>query len=279
MYKIIFTIYNNLFSCFDQLRFRIYEVIRLRIERNKYNTIIFKKNPSIDIILPTYNRSKMLKERSIPSILRQTYKNFRLIIIGDCCTDDTRKVVESFNDSRIFFKNLDKRKKRYPPTIENHWFAGPVVPINEGLKCVTADWICRIDDDDKWTDDHLEILLNHVVDVKSEFVSSSYIAYINEKKVLKNFEDEKPSIGGVQTWLYINYLKFFKANINCWRRNWHKVNDADLQDRMNKAGVKMTYINKVTAIIIPRPGDKIVGINAYKENEKHYLKKYEFPND
>ena len=103
MYKIIFTIYNNLFSCFDQLRFRIYEVIRLRIERNKYNAIIFKKNPSIDIILPTYNRSKMLKERSIPSILRQTYKNFRLIIIGDCCTDDTRKVVESFNDSRIFF--------------------------------------------------------------------------------------------------------------------------------------------------------------------------------
>jgi len=279
MYKNILAIYNRLFSFFDQLKFRIYEITKLRIERKNYNLFISKKNPTIDIILPTYNRSQMLKERSIPSVLKQTYKNFKLIIIGDCCTDDTDKVIENFNDNRIFFKNLEKRKKRYPPTIENHWFAGPVVPINEGLKYINADWICRIDDDDIWTDDHLEILLKHVLETKSEFVSSSYISYINEKKVLKNFEDEKPAIGGVQTWLYINYLKFFKANINCWRRNWHKVNDADLQDRMHKAGVKMSYINKVTAIIIPRPGDKIVGIKAYKEKENYYLKQYEFSND
>ena len=269
-------VYNKLFSFFDQLKFRIYERINLKSQRKKFNYILQKENPTIDIILPTFNRSQMLKERSIPSVLRQTYKNFRLIIIGDCCTDDTEEVINNFEDKRILFINLEKRNKRYPPTAENHWLAGPVVPINEGLKNVNADLISRIDDDDIWTDDHLEILLNHLLETKSEFVSSSYISYIDDKKVLKNFEKQKPAIGGVQTWLYISYLKFFKANINCWRRNWHRVNDADLQDRMHKAGVKMNYINKVTSLIIPRPGEKEIGLKAYKDNEEKFLEKYKF---
>ena len=109
MLQIISKIFNIFFSFFDQLRLFIYESIYLRIIRTSKE---IKNNNSIDIILPTYNRSLMLKERSIPSVLNQTYKNFRLIIIGDCCRDDTEKVVKSFNDDRIFFTNLNFRKKR-----------------------------------------------------------------------------------------------------------------------------------------------------------------------
>ena len=140
-------------------------------------------------------------------------KNFRLIVIGDCCTDDTEEIINNFKDKRILFINLENRNKRYPESIENHWFAGPVAAINRALEIVTADWISRIDDDDIWTDDHLEILLKHAISSRSEFVSSSYITKIKNKEILKNFENEKPPIGGVQTWLYIGYLRFFKANI------------------------------------------------------------------
>ena len=83
-----------------------------------------------------------------------------------------------------------------------------------------------------------------------EFVSSSYKTIVDGTETLKDFSQEIPPIGGVQTWLYRSYLKFFKANINCWRKNINRVNDLDLQDRMFKAE-KMAYLKKSTCIIKP----------------------------
>ena len=267
---------NFIFSYVNQIKYFIYEVVVLGIQRKKFSKIINKKNPKIDIILPTYQRAEMLFERSIPSVLNQTYKNFRLIIIGDCCKDNTEKIVKKFNDDRIFFYNMPYRKKRYPELLENHWFAGPVVAINKGLEFVESDWIARIDDDDIWTEDHLEKLLDLAIKNKSEFVSSSYIVEKKNEKIIKNFKNETPPIGGVQTWLYISYLKFFKSNINCWRKKINKVNDLDLQDRMNRAGVKMSYLEDVTCIIKPRPGESEVGSKVYFENKDIYMEKYKF---
>ena len=45
---------------------------------------------------------------------------------------------------------------------------------------------------------------------------------------------------------------------------------------MYKVGIKMGYLDKVTVILKPRPGDKTIGIDAYKNKKKYYLKKYEF---
>lgn len=273
----LYKVFNILFSFFDQLKFSIYEKICLRIVRYKSSNKEKKlEDNSIDIILPTYNRSEMLLERSIPSILGQTHKNFRLLVISDCCTDNTEAIVNSFNDNRIILLKINNRKKRYPPTPENHWFAGPVFAINHGLNFIESDWISRIDDDDIWTPDHLEKLLLHALKKKSEFVSSSYIVFKNGEEIEKSFENENPQIGGVQTWLYRSYLKFFKANINCWRKSWNKVNDLDLQNRFYLAGVKMDYLNLPTCIIKPRPGEKEIGLKAYKSKPQDYMKKYEF---
>jgi len=270
------SLFNKIFSLINQTRYFIYESILLKFIRLKKKNIYLKKDPLVEIILPTYNRSEMLKTRSIPSVLKQTYKNFRLIIIGDCCTDDSENIVKQFNDDRIFFYNLSERKKRYPETVENHWFAGPVVGINAALKIVKGDWIARIDDDDIWEEEHLEKLLNHAIKENVEFVSSSYTVILNGRKILKDFSRDHPAIGGVQTWLYTSYLKFFKSNINCWRKNTNKVNDLDLQDRMFRSGVKMSYLPDSTCFIMPRPNEKQIGLRAYKDKSNEILKEYKF---
>src|SRR5260370_22450535 len=54
--------------------------------------------PLVTVIVTTYNRSRLLTERCIPSILGQTYDNLELIVVGDGCTDDTEELVSQLND-------------------------------------------------------------------------------------------------------------------------------------------------------------------------------------
>ena len=56
--------------------------------------------PFFSIILPTYNQSNFLK-KSLNSIINQSFKNWQLIIIDNFSTDETKKVIQSFNDKRF----------------------------------------------------------------------------------------------------------------------------------------------------------------------------------
>ncbi|HSV94379.1 MAG TPA: glycosyltransferase [Spirochaetia bacterium] len=61
--------------------------------------------------MPAYNAEQFIDE-AIKSILRQTYKNFELIIIDDCSTDKTLKVIKKFSllDKRIKFDKNEKNQ-------------------------------------------------------------------------------------------------------------------------------------------------------------------------
>ena len=61
-------------------------------------------NNKVDIIIPAYNSQKYIS-KTIKSVFRQTYKNWKLIIIDDASTDDTKKILET-----IYKKNKDKKK-------------------------------------------------------------------------------------------------------------------------------------------------------------------------
>src|SRR5688572_28922385 len=57
-------------------------------------------SPVISVLISTYNRSNLLR-RAIDSVLMQDFRDFELVIIDDCSTDDTPQVVASFTDPRI----------------------------------------------------------------------------------------------------------------------------------------------------------------------------------
>lgn len=61
--------------------------------------------PFFSVVIPTYNRAKLLKA-AIAITLKQTFKDFELIVSNNCSTDETREVVSSFKDKRIlYFEN------------------------------------------------------------------------------------------------------------------------------------------------------------------------------
>ena len=258
-------LYNKFYSKILEI-FYLNERVLQPLLRKKFKPT----NNKVSILIPTYNRSKLLFERALPSVFEQSYKNFEIIIVGDCCTDNTFIRLRELNNPRIKFINLPNRKKNYPEDPFYHWLAGPVNALNKALSMVNGDWIARIDDDDIWTKDHLKILLNFALKNNYDFVSSDYIYYENKTKKINSQKDSFPPIGGTQTWLYKSYLKFIKYNKNCWRKSFNRVNDLDLQERIFKSGAKIGYLEKVTCEILPRPGDNYIGSKAIKQREHYY---------
>ncbi len=103
---------------------------------------IIKTEPLVSIIIPTYNRAKLLK-RAISSCLKQTYRNIEVIVIDDGCTDNTEQVVKSFIDERVvYIKN--KTNKGIPAT------------RNIGLNIATGEFIGFLDHDDEYLPEKIE---------------------------------------------------------------------------------------------------------------------------
>lgn len=101
--------------------------------------------PLISIIVPTYNRAHLLP-RAIKSVLNQTYTNFELIIIDDGSTDDTEKVVRSFNNPAIIYiKHKENR--------------GVLSARNTGFRAMRGKYVCLLDSDDELLPDALETIV------------------------------------------------------------------------------------------------------------------------
>lgn len=97
----------------------------------------------VSIIMPSFNTGKYIAE-TIQSVLNQTYKNWELIIVDDCSTDDTDVVVCQFiKDERIrCFKNDHN--------------SGAAVSRNRALREAKGKWIAFLDSDDLWLPNKLE---------------------------------------------------------------------------------------------------------------------------
>lgn len=77
-------------------------------------------NELVSIIMPSYNTAKFIS-KTIESVLEQTYKNWELLIVDDCSTDNTDEIVSKYDDDRIIYL---KNKKN----------SGAAVSRNKALK-------------------------------------------------------------------------------------------------------------------------------------------------
>lgn len=116
----------------------------------------------VSIITPAYNASRYLSD-TIRSVIDQTYRDWEMIIINDCSTDDTADIARSFirEDERI----------RLIETSENK---GAAVARNLGIEIARGDFIAFIDSDDLW---HNEKLATQLAVMKRNDVLFSFTSY------------------------------------------------------------------------------------------------------
>lgn len=224
-------------------------------------------NPLVSIIIATYNRGQLLVERTLPSLLNQTYPNIEILIVGDHCIDDTPQRMATVTDPRVRFVDLPQRG-HYPADPALRWFVQGSVPRNAALSLARGEWLNWISDDDLLLPDAIEQLVRFAQAGNHEFVSAAYEAIKDGKRVLVDVRGESPRIGGMQTWLYRSYLRFFKWNTQSWRKPWNRPVDYDLQDRMFRAGVRMGFLERSVAFIPPVEGTNTTGLDGFLKAEE-----------
>jgi glycosyltransferase involved in cell wall biosynthesis len=112
----------------------------------------------VSVILDNYNYAGFLPQ-AIESVLSQTFVDFELIIVDDGSTDNSREIIEKYNDSRIItvFKGN----------------GGQTSAFNAGFEVASGCIIAFLDSDDYWYPQKLEkIAQAH----KTSFIVQHYLA-------------------------------------------------------------------------------------------------------
>ena len=97
--------------------------------------------PKITAILPTWNRAEWL-EKSIQSVLDQTFGDFELVVVDDASMDSTAEIIERYSG-----------KIRTIVFSENR---GVSAARNAAIKNSDSEWIAFLDSDDFWHPDKLQ---------------------------------------------------------------------------------------------------------------------------
>lgn len=102
--------------------------------------------PKVSILMNCYNGDKYLKQ-AIDSIILQTFKDWQIIFIDNCSTDNSETIAKSYNDNRIQYYKTDKN-----------------IPLGKarlfGMKFCVGEYISFLDTDDLWHNSKLQLQIN-----------------------------------------------------------------------------------------------------------------------
>ena len=116
----------------------------------------------VSIIMPSYNTAEYIAE-SIQSVLAQSYKDWELLIVDDCSTDNTDEVVKPYlSDERIKYMKNDAN-------------SGAAVSRNRALREAKGKWIAFLDSDDLWMPDKLSKQINFMEEHGYSFSYTDYV--------------------------------------------------------------------------------------------------------
>lgn len=129
----------------------------------KRRPIEMKAGPLISIVTPVYNAADYILQ-TIESVRSQSYKNWQLLLIDDCSTDESERICREMlkMDPRIHYERLSVNK-------------GAAFCRNRATDLANGEYIAFLDSDDLWAPEKLEVQLNFM---QNEFCSVSFTSYL-----------------------------------------------------------------------------------------------------
>lgn len=132
---------------------------------------ILSNDNVVSVIIPCFNAQEYIEE-TLLSVLNQSYPKLEIIIVDDCSTDNTTKIINSYikKDSRIKLYTMKKN------------FGGPAGPRNYGLKKSSGNYIAFIDSDDIWHPSKIEIQVKMLIKENFQFCSTEVLSFKSKFK-------------------------------------------------------------------------------------------------
>jgi glycosyltransferase involved in cell wall biosynthesis len=146
--------------------------------------------PKISICIPTYNRANFI-EKTISSVLNQTFKDFELIVRIDGSIDNTKEILDKIHDSRLKVLNNGKN-------------VGYIETMHRLTDDSSCDWIQFLSDDDLLMPEYLEncviaidnvdnlgfvVTANNFIDSDGNYIYKVKKKYIKPEDYYKNIKD------------------------------------------------------------------------------------------
>ena len=181
-----------------------------------------QSSPLITVVIANYNKAHYLKEL-LESLSHQTFKDFKVLFVDDCSTDESCEIVKSFIENG----ELDLK------IIKHEYNKGLGEARNTGLSICTTEFITFIDSDDYLTVNSLQSLINaqkifsadivtgsfNTVDVNSNFLES----FIHKNRNIRS-AGKKYYLGGVcvSAWSRLYRTELFKKVVGNYPKGYYE---------------------------------------------------------
>jgi glycosyltransferase involved in cell wall biosynthesis len=200
--------------------------------------------PRVTAIVATYNWSSVLRY-SVGSVLRQTFTDFELLVVGDGCTDDSADVVAGMNDPRVRWINL--------PANTRHQSG----PNNEGLRQSRGEIVAYLGHDDLWLPHHLEAIVRAFDRSETDLAYALAINVDGDGATWPTVP--RPLEGRFSSPLSMAHRRRVTEEMGGWRdyRELTDPPDVELWRRAQARGYAFTFVPRLTGIKFPagsRPG-------------------------
>src|SRR3989344_387770 len=194
--------------------------------------------PKVSVIMALYNTEKYLKE-SVMSVLKQSMRDFELIIVDDCSTDNSMKIAKKL-------ASKDKRIK----IIRNKVNQGALCR-NRGIEVAKGEYIAIHDSDDICMKDRLKIQTKYLDTHPDIFLVAGSFWYIDESgnylgKEIIDYNHEKITSKIVAHNMIHNPTVMFRNDVQTFYREKMKISeDRDLWLLLLTRGKKMTVLPNI----------------------------------
>ncbi len=221
------------------------------------------KRPFFSIVIPTYNRAKDL-QFALFCIQRQTFRDFEVVISDNCSTDDTKQIVEQFEDKRI----------RYSRTEKTVWNS---VNIERGIRLAKGTHIfLHSDDDFILYETTLGMIYEEIIAHRCGFIRLNYLSMSLDRKNIFAYRVHKPFTKNTYlpmsldnhsiVWFIRNSDPYFISGI-IFRNDFPKTVDIVDSDPAPWFNILFYNTKKFGACFIPK--HQMIGLWSRRKIDKH----------
>lgn len=144
----------------------------------------------VSIIIPVYNQ-EMYLDTSIPSVIKQTYRNVEIVIVNDGSTDNSLKIINKY-------KEVDDRIR-----IINKENGGLTDAVQIGIREANGDYICFLDSDDRIGSDFIQTFMDTIEE--NDFVAAGFFLERNEGIFSDRLNED---------------MVYYEKDLAYWRKNY-----------------------------------------------------------